>query len=62
MYGRVEGRVVGPGFGALGVAEVGFVAPEDFVPVGTAGLDAVFLDQVSDDLFEGEPARWEMEP
>ena len=62
MYGRVEGRVVGPGFGALGVAEVGFVTPEDLVPVGAAGLDAVFLDEVPDDLFEGQPAGREMKP
>ena len=57
----VEGRVVGPGFVALGVAEVGFVAPEDLVPVGAAGLDAVFVDEVPDDLFEGDAAGWEVE-
>ena len=56
-----EGWVVGPGFGALGVAEPGFVAPKNLVPVGPAGLDAVFLDEVPDDLFDGEPASWEME-
>ena len=37
--------VLGPGFVALGVAEAGFVLPEDFVPVEASGLDAVFLDQ-----------------
>ena len=46
---------------ALGVAEVGFVAPEDLVPVGAAGLDAVFVDEVPDDLFEGDAAGWEVE-
>ncbi len=46
---------------ALGVAEAGFVAPEDFVPVGAAGLDAVFLDQVPDDLFEGNAACGEVQ-
>ena len=40
-----EGWVVGPVLVALGVAEPGFVAPEDVVPVGLAGLDAVFLDE-----------------
>ena len=62
MYGRVEGRVVGPVVVASGVAEVGFVAPEDLVPVVAAGLDAVFLDEVPDDLFEGESAGRNMEP
>ena len=57
----IEGWGVGPGVGALGVAEVGFVAPEDVVPVGAAGLDAVFLDEVPDDLFEGDAAGWEVE-
>ena len=51
--GRWEGWVVGPGFGALGVAEAGFVAPEDVVPVGAAGLDAVFVDEVPDELVRG---------
>ena len=55
-----EGWGVGPGFGALGVAESGFVAPEDVVPVGAAGLDAVFLDEVPDDLFEGDAAGGEV--
>ena len=45
----------------LGVAEVGFVAPEDLVPVGAAGLDVVFMDEVPDDLFEGDAAGWEVE-
>ena len=58
---RVEGWVVGPGVGALGVADVGFVAPEDLAPVGAAGLDAVFGDEVPDDLFEGDAAGWEVE-
>ena len=40
-----DGWVLGPGFVALGVAEAGFVLPEDFVPVEASGLDAVFLDQ-----------------
>jgi len=34
---------------------------EDAVPVGAAGLDAVFLDQVPDDLFEGEATGWEVQ-
>ena len=46
---------------ALGFAEVGFVAPEDLVPVGAAGLDAVFVDEVPDDLFEGDAAGGEVE-
>ena len=46
---------------ALGVAEVGFVAPEDLVPVGAAGVDAVFVDEVPDDLFEGDAAGGEVE-
>ena len=56
-----EGWGVGPGLGALGVAEAGFVAPEDVVPVGAAGLDAVFLDEVPDDLLEGDAAGGEVE-
>ena len=59
---RIEGRVVGPVSTSLDVAELGFVAPEDVVLVGAAGLDAVFLEEVPDDLFEGEPARGQMEP
>ncbi len=47
--------------GALGVSEAGFVAPEDVVPVGASGLDAVFGDEVPDDLLEGDAAGWEME-
>ncbi len=31
------------------------------MPVGAAGLDAVFLDEVPDDLFEGDAAGWEVE-
>ena len=54
IHGRVEARVAGPEGGTLGVAEVGFVAPEDLVPVGAAGLDVVFVDEVPDDLFEGD--------
>ena len=57
----MEGWVVGPGVVALGVAEVGFVAPEDVVPVGAAGVDVVFVDEVPDDLFEGEAAGGEVE-
>ena len=60
-WGRVERWVVGPGGGALGVAVVGFVAPEDSMPVRAAGLDAVFVDEVPDDLFEGDAAGGEME-
>ena len=37
------------------------MAPEDLVPVGAAGLDAVFVDEVPDDLFEGKAAGWEVE-
>ena len=59
--GRWEGWVVGPGFGAVGVSEAGFVAPEDVVPVGAAGLRAVFLDEVPDDLFEGDAAGGEVQ-
>ena len=59
--GRCEGWLVGPGFGALGVAEPGFVAPEDVAPVGAAGLHAVFLDEVPDDLFEGDAAGGEVQ-
>ena len=59
--GRCEWWVVGPGLGALGVAEPGFVAPEDVVPVGAAGLHALFLDEVPDDLFEGDAAGGEVE-
>jgi len=42
--GWVEGWVVGSGLVALGVAELGFVAPEDSVPIGAAGVDVVFVD------------------
>ena len=31
------------------------------MPVGAAGLDAVFGDEVPDDLLEGDAAGWEME-
>ena len=37
------------------------MAPEDLVPVGPARLDAVFLNEVPDDLFDGKPASGEME-
>ena len=57
----MEGRVVGPVLVALGVAEPGFVAPEDVVPVVAAGLDAVFLDEMPDDLFEGDASGREVE-
>ena len=56
-----EGCVVGPGLGALGVAEPALVAPEDVVPAGAAGLDAVFLDEMPDDPFEGDAAGGEVE-
>ena len=45
----------------MGVSEAGFVAPEDVVPVGAAGLDAVFGYEVPDDLLEGDAAGWEVE-
>jgi hypothetical protein len=45
----------------LGVAEPSFVAPEDVAPVGAAGLHAVFLDEVPDDLFEGDAAGGEVQ-
>lgn len=45
----------------MGIAEAGFVAPEDVAPVGAAGLDVVFLDEVPDDLFEGDAAGGEVE-
>ena len=45
----------------MGVAEASFVAPEDVVPVGAAGLDAVFLDEVPDELLEGDAAGGEVE-
>ena len=37
------------------------MSPEDLVPVVAAGLDAVFLDQVPDDLFDGKPTSGEVE-
>ena len=45
---------------AVGVAVVGFVAPTDLVPIGAAGLDAVFVDEVPDDLFEVDAAGGEV--
>ena len=60
-YRWVEGWVVVPVVGNFGVAEVGFVAPEDLMPVGAAGLDVVFMDEVPDDLFKGDAAGGEME-
>ena len=49
----MEGRVVGPVSCSLDVAEPGFVAPEDVVPVGAAELDAVFLGEMPDDFVRG---------
>ena len=46
---------------ATGVADVGFVAPQDSEPVGAARLDAVFADEVPDDLFKGDAAGGEVE-
>ena len=37
------------------------MAPKDVMPVGSAGVDTVFLDEVPDDLFEGDAAGWEVE-
>lgn len=37
------------------------MAPKDLMPVGAAGLDVVFMDEVPDHLFEGDAAGWEVE-
>ena len=36
--------------------------PQDLAPVGAVGFDAVFLDQVPDDLLERQPPCREVKP
>ena len=58
---RIERPIVRPRPVLLDRSEPLLMPPQHLAPIVTAGLDAVFLDQVPDDLFERDSPRWEMQ-